>query len=105
MNEIAKKFRDTATFLNAEADAIDPPPSAPNLYRNPTSSFGPLPEGLVTAANPYGTRADIGSPGWQVMLRTYARTDGKADRNAYVKDSNLIPLWPDTDQEWEAKFS
>ena len=62
----------------------------------------PLPPGLVTDANRYGTRPDIGSPGWQIALRSYARQDGYAgNNNKYVRDRGLTPLWPDEKQPWE----
>lgn len=74
------------------------------MQQNFASGWGPLPDGLVTKENPYGTRADIGSPGNQVMLRVYARRQGLPDRNSLIKGAKLTPLWPDDDQPWEEQY-
>ena len=48
--------------------------------------------------NPYGARADIGSPGWQTTLRQYAMNRGQ-DPNAMM--GGLKPLWGNEAQSWE----
>ena len=71
-----------------------------NIYTGSVPSYGPVPTEFQ-AANTYGTRPDIGSPGWQATLRTYALRDGKVDANQYVKDRGLVCIWPDERQAWD----
>ena len=72
----------------------------PNIYAGAKPSYGPVPAEFQNPKDPYGTRPDIGSPGWQTMLRQWAADDGK-NRNAFVREKGLTPIWPDEKQDWE----
>ena len=101
MNELAKKYRDAANLLNTEADHLDPPAAAPNAFAGAVMPYPPVPEQFKNPSDPYGARADIGSPGLQCSLRAYAFRDGKTDVNQYVKDRGLTCIWPDVIQPEE----
>ena len=110
MSELAKALRAAAAMLSAEAAKLDPPaPGAVEVHASNQNMFagatpvwaGHVPAEFQTGTGHMGTRPDIGGPGWQCDLRRYAAQDGKEDRNAYVKDRGLKPIWPDTKQNWE----
>lgn len=108
MNELAQRLREVAAKLIAEADKLDAPvpqktPTqtlTPNIYSGVKPSYGPVPAEFANPKDPYGTRPDIGSPGWQTTLRQWAAADGK-NRNQFVRDKGLTPIWPDEKQDWE----
>lgn len=110
MSELAKALRTAGNMLLTEASKLEPTaPVVGQITAGGQNAFeGSKPiwadhvpaEFLVGAGN-MGTRPDTGGPGWQCDLRRYAAIDGKEDRNAYVKDRGLKPIWPDTKQNWE----
>ncbi|MBK8916345.1 MAG: hypothetical protein IPM64_17410 [Phycisphaerales bacterium] len=107
MSEISRALRAAADLLSAEAAKYEDPAAVPapgsNIFAGVSVPWADkVPPEFRNPAHPYGARPDIGSPGYQVSMREYARMDGKEDRNAYLKDRGFTPIWPDTKQNWEA---
>jgi hypothetical protein len=111
MSELAKALRAAGNMLLAEAAKLEGPiqtvpgqvtGTGQNVYAGAKPIWeGHVPAEFLVGAGNMGTRPDTGGPGWQVDLRRYAAADGKEDRNAYVKSSKLVPIWPDVKQNWE----
>lgn len=110
MSELAKALRTAGNMLLAEAAKLEPSePAVPQVGPGTGNIFsaskavweGHVPSEFQVGAGHMGTRPDIGGPGMQCDLRRYAVQDGKEDRNAYIKDRKLTPIWPDTKQNWE----
>ena len=109
MSELAKVLRALAETLTVEAEKLDPVKLA--MPEPSTNIFGPDRDGGIgryvpqefnfyTPDNPYGAHDSIGSPGWQVNLRSWAAADGM-NRNTFVREKGLTPIWPDEKQPFE----
>lgn len=98
-------LRAAAAFLAAQADMQDIQQTHDirpgNIFGGGVVNLpGPVPAefSAFSTSNPYGARADIGSPNNQAILRTYAMRDGFADLNHYIRGT-WTPIWPDTKLE------
>ena len=104
---VSATLRSAAALLVAQADMADIA-AEHDIQIGPSDVFGgvviQLPAAVppefyaFTPANPYGARADIGSPNNQAILRAYAIRDGFADLNHYIKGT-WRPIWPDAKLE------
>lgn len=106
--KIVEFFRGLFDFKIDAADLdIDAPPKptsrpvtpavvSTNIYSGPTTD----------RANPshpdYEVNPQVGTTGWQLIMRRWARDEGLEDNNTFVKQRGLRPLFPDAKQSWEA---
>ena len=93
----AEQLAATERLLPNKGEAHTPQQNIYGASRNP---WGNIPEEFKNPNNPYGARDDIGSPGWQSILRVWAGDEGK-NRNTFVREKGLTPIWPDEKQAWE----